>query len=221
MRSLATVLLPLLAGLGCASHQAERTHVLFHEPFNNLNEWHLEGQTDGITIARPAELRIECQSKMGMVGAMAFCRRDFPDHIAFEYDLVVERHNGLLITFVAMRGVNGEDAIGGVPPRTGVFDDYTGEHASTRSYHVSVCRYEDDGTHTGVSNWRRNPGLHLMTSGTDWCTETGRVYHVRITKDGPRCAVDVNGVRGAAFVDPQTLAGSIPAAGKIGFRAIG
>jgi hypothetical protein len=221
MRNVAAILLPLLVGLGCSSHRAETNRVLFHDPFVNLDQWHLEGQTEGVTIAAPGELRLACRSKMGMVGAMAFCRRDFPDRIAIEYDLIVEQHKGLLITFVAMQGVHGEDAIIGVPPRQGVFDDYTGERASTRSYHVSVCRYEDDGTHTGVSNWRRNPGLHLMTSGKDWCTETGRVYHVRITKDGPRCAIDVDGRRGAAFIDPKTLPGPIPTAGKIGFRAIG
>jgi len=221
MRSVVGMLVPLLVGIGCASNRAEPNHVVFREPFNNFDQWHLEGQTEGITIPTPGELRLACRSKMGQVGAMAFCRRDFPDHIAIEYDLIVEQHNGLLITFVAMQGVNGEDAITGVPPRQGVFDDYVGEHASTRSYHVSVCRYEDDGTHTGVSNWRRNPGLHLMTSGKDLCTETGRTYHVRITKDGPRCAIDVNGNRGAVFVDPQTLTGPIPTAGKIGFRAAG
>jgi hypothetical protein len=108
-----------------------------------------------------------------------------------------------------------------VPPRTGVFDDYVGEHASTRSYHVSVCRYDDKGVHTGVSNWRRNPGLHLMVSGEDLCRQTNTPYRVRITKQGPTCAVFVNGQPGADFTDPQTLPGPIPTTGKIGFRAIG
>jgi hypothetical protein len=194
--------------------------VLFAESFKNLDHWHLEGLTQGASIA-DGELRLDCKSKMGFHGVMAFCKQDFPDNIAIEYDLLVEQHNGLFITFIAMQGVNGEDAITGVPPRAGVFDDYVGEKASTRSYHVSVCRYEDDGKHTGVSNWRRNPGLHLMVSGKDLCTETGKLYHVRITKHGPHCAVDVNGERGAEFTDPQTIAGPIPTVGKFGFRAIG
>jgi hypothetical protein len=192
--------------------------TLFEDSFQGLDHWHLEGQTEAITIPSPGTMRLDCQSKMGFVGAMAFCRRDFPDNIAIEYDLVVENHNGLLITLVAMTGLVGEDALTEAPPRTGVFEDY---YNGTRSYHVSICRYEDDGSHTGVSNWRRNPGLHLMVSGKDLCTETNTLYRVRITKCGSHCAVEVNGERGAEFVDPQTLSGPIPTAGKIGFRAIG
>jgi hypothetical protein len=192
--------------------------ILFEDSFQNLDHWHLEGQTGAITIASPGTMRLDCQSKMGFVGAMAFCRHGFPDNIAVEYDLLVENHNGLLITLLAMTGLNGEDALTEAPRRTGVFEDY---YNGTRSYHVSICRYEDNGAHTGVSNWRRNPGLHLMVSGKDFCTAINKLYHVRITKRGPRCAVEVNGERGAEFVDPQALAGPIPASGKVGFRAIG
>ncbi|HEV2295676.1 MAG TPA: DUF1961 family protein [Tepidisphaeraceae bacterium] len=207
---------------GCRSSGVSEHRVLLNEDFSNLDAWHAEGLTNAVTLSRAGELRLACEgSKQGSVGAMAFCTRDFPDCIAIEYDLLVENHNGLLITFVAMRGVNGEDAIDGVPPRRGVFDDYVGDNSSTRSYHVSVCRYDDSGKHTGVSNWRRNPGLHLMASGPDLCTEVGRTYHVRITKRGPACAVEVDGQLGSHFVDPQTLPGQIPTTGKIGFRAIG
>ena len=207
---------------GCKSFNASEPRVLLAERFVSLDAWHLEGLVGGVTLVAPAELRLACEgSKQGSVGAMAFCKTDFPDNIAIEYDLVVENHSGLLITFIAMRGVNGEDAITGVPPRQGVFDDYVGDNASTRSYHVSVCRYDDAGKHTGVSNWRRNPGLNLMVSGKDLCTEVGRRYRVRITKRGPACAIEVDGQPGAHFVDPQTLPGKIPTSGKIGFRAIG
>lgn len=216
---LAPVLVLLAAS---ATSPATATDLLFEEKFENLENWHLEGLKAGVSIPKAGELRLACEgSKQGSVGAMAFCKRDFPDNIAIEYDLVVENHSGLLITFVAMQGVDGQDAITGVPPREGVFADYVGDKATTRSYHVSVCRYDDEGKHTGVSNWRRNPGLNLMASGKDWCTEVGRVYHVRITKRGPSCRVEVDGKVGAEFTDPQTLSDPIPTVGKIGFRAIG
>jgi hypothetical protein len=195
--------------------------ALLEENFASLDRWHLEGLTQGVSL-RDGALRLACEgSRQGQEGVMAFCKQDFPDGIAIEYDLLVENHNGLLITFVAMQGVHGQDAITGVPARTGVFDDYVGENATTRSYHVSVCRYDDKGIHTGVSNWRRNPGLHLMVSGEDLCRQTNTPYRVRITKAGPSCAVFVNGRPGAAFTDPQMLPGPIPTTGKIGFRAIG
>jgi hypothetical protein len=195
--------------------------MLLDEPFHNLDRWHLEGLTAGVSL-QDGGLRLACEgSRQGYEGVMAFTKQDFPDHLAIDYDLLVEHRNGLLITFVAMQGLNGEDAIAGVPVRTGVFDDYVGAKATTRSYHVSICRYDDQGNHTGVSNWRRNPGLHLMTSGEDLCREIGKPYHVRITKSGPNLAVHVDGKPGANVVDPQTLPGPIPTVGKIGFRAIG
>jgi hypothetical protein len=192
--------------------------VLLEENFRNLDRWHLEGRTEGVSLA-DGQLRLACEgSEQGAVGTMAFLKENFPDNIAVEYDLVVENHNGLLITFIAMTGLKGEDAITEAPKREGKFPDY---YDGTRSYHVSICRYDDDGKHTGVSNWRRNPGLKLMVSGKDWCTEIGKTYHVTITKRGPHCRVEVDGKIGAEFTDPRTLPGPIPVGGKIGFRAIG
>ena len=213
------MLIPLLVTImtTTAPTTSPNAKVLLDEKFQNLDRWHLEGLKEGASI-KDGELRLDCKSKMGMHGVMAFYRESFPDNIVIEYDLHVEQHNGLFITFIAMTGLNGEDAITEAPKREGVFEDY---YNGTRSYHVSVCRYEDDGTHTGVSNWRRNPGLHLMVSGKDWCTEAGKTYHVKITKRGPLCRVEVDGRLGAEFVDPQKLPGPIPASGKIGFRAIG
>ena len=152
---------------------------------------------------------------------MAFFRPDLPDGIAVEYDLLVRESNGLVIAFVAVRGLGGEDMIADLPPRAGVFKDYVGEDALMRSYHVSVSRYDDTGAHTGVSNWRRNPGLHLMGQGEDLCKEIGRRYAIRIEKDGPRCALLVDGAPGPAFTDPGELPDAIPTVGKVGFRAIG
>jgi hypothetical protein len=208
----------LLIAMTTTTSPTTQSAVLLEENFKSLDRWHLEGRTDGVSIV-DGRMRLACEgSQQGAVGTMAFLKENFPDNIAIDYDLIVENHNGLLITFIAMTGLSGEDAITDAPKREGVFSDY---HDGTRSYHVSICRYDDDGKHTGVSNWRRNPGLNLMVSGKDWCTETGKKYHVTITKRGPHCRVEVDGKIGAEFTDPQTLPGTIPAGGKIGFRAIG
>jgi hypothetical protein len=194
---------------------------MFRETFENLDNWRWEGGGKAF-IVEPGVLRLDCAgSRQGGVGCMIFCRKDFPDRIAVEYDLLVRQSNGLVITFVAMRGLKGEDALTDLPPRAGIFGDYVGVAAAMRSYHVSVSRYGDDGVHSGVSNWRRNPGLHLMAQGQDLCKEIGRRYAIRIEKDGPRCALFVDGQPGPAFTDPGQLPDEIPTAGKIGFRAIG
>ena len=207
----------LLSTMTTTTTPTTQPRVLFEDKFKNLDNWHLEGLKEGISV-KDGELRLDCKSKMGMHGAMAFCKQDFPDNIAIEYDFIVEQHNGLFITLIAMTDVNGGDALKVNPPRTGIFEDY---YNGTRSYHVSICRYEDSGEHTGVSNWRRNPGLHLMVSGKDLCQETGKKYHVKITKRGGRCKVEVDGQGGAEFTDPEKLPGPIPVGGKFGFRAIG
>jgi hypothetical protein len=109
----------------------------------------------------------------------------------------------------------------GVPPRKGKFIDYTGKNATTRSYHLSLSRYNDKGEHTGVSNWRRNPGLALVGQGPDPCEKTGEIYHVAIIKRGALCQLQVNGDVVSGFIDDQIDEEEIPRDGKIGFRAIG
>jgi len=200
--------------------------VLFSDTFDTgLSNWHHEGighldivQSDDGQRA----MRLDCTgSEQGGRGCHAFCTVDFPDHIAVEYDLLVRKSNGLVITFVAMKGLNGEDMITDLPPRQGFFDDYVGWDAKTKSYHVSVSRYDDEGVHTGVSNWRKNPGLQLMGQGSDLCKEIGKRYAIRIVKDGAHLQLGVDGVLAHEFTDSDTQGMTFPDSGKIGFRAIG
>ena len=197
--------------------------VLFEEKFENLDSWRHEG--GGIMKLDAGEkgaLRLECVgSGQGKVGAQAFCLKDFPDGVAVEYDLKVLTKNGLVIAFLAMKGSKGEDLFdAALPARTGVFGDYV-RNDRLVSYHVSVSRYDDKGEHTGVSNWRRNPGLVLMKEGPDLCQEINRWYRIRLIKDGGHCQLGVDGKLAHEFTDPGELKSPLPADGKIGFRAIG
>jgi len=195
--------------------------LLFSDPFEDLDNWHREGGGRA-TLPEKGVMRLDCTGgRQGGVGCMMFCRKDFPDGIAVEYDLLVRESNGLVITFLAMRGLNGEDIVTDLPAREGMFKDYVGDDALLRSYHISISRYNDKGEHTGVSNWRRNPGLHLMGQGDDLCKEIGKKYAIRIEKDGPRCAIFVDGRPGPSFADQGDLPDEIPTEGKTGFRAIG
>ncbi len=211
---------------GCSNNQIALKdtagNMIYQDNFENLDNWHFEGLVEGVTNPQPGIMRLDCSgSKQGGAGCMSFCKQDFPDNISIEYDLYVEEKNGLVITFIAMQGINGEDAITGVPPRTGLFSDYIGENASTRSYHVSISRYDDEARHTGVSNWRRNPGLHLMGQGDDPCKDIRKCYHINIIKTGATCKIYVDGKLASEFTDPQTIDDKIPTSGKIGFRLIG
>jgi len=193
---------------------------LFSDSFDNLSNWHHEG-LGSMTQPEPNLMQLNCTgSAQGGTGCMAFCKEDFPDSILIGFDLRVLTTNGLLIAFVASRGRQGEDMLAGLPPRRGVFADYV-FNPRLRSYHVSLSRYDDDGVHTGTSNWRRNPGLFLMEQQPDLCKEPRRWYHVAILKEGPLLCMAVDGSTAAGFLDHNEIPDAIPGAGKIGFRAIG
>ncbi len=174
-----------------------------------------------MTLVEPGVMRLDCTgSKQGGQGCMAFCKKDFPDNICVEFDFFMEKNDGLTITFIGMKGVRGEDALDGLPAKKGVFADYV-QNKRLQSYHVSICRYNDVGRHTGVSNWRRNPGLNMMLSGKDLCKVPQKKYRVAIFKKGPQLQLQVDGKVASDFTDPRKLPGEIPTDGKIGFRLIG
>ncbi|HPI73325.1 MAG TPA: DUF1961 family protein [bacterium] len=196
--------------------------ILFQDNFRHLDHWHLEGHTSGVSLTNDGWLRLDCTgSQQGGVGAHAFLREDMPDSICLQFDLLIEKKNGLVITFLGLQGRNGEDAITEIPRRRGLFAEYTGEHAAVRSYHLSLSRYDDQGVHTGVSNWRRNPGLVLVGHGPDPCTEINRIYRVAIIKQGRRCQLQVDGEVVSGFIDREAADSQAPGPGKIGFRVIG
>jgi len=194
--------------------------VLYEDTFADLDNWHHEGRGE-LTQPEASVMQLNCVgSRQGSAGCMAFCRTDFPDNIAIEYDLRVLTTNGLIITFVAAQGRNGEDMIAELPAREGIFADYI-FNPGLRCYHSSVSRYDDKGVHTGVSNWRRNPGIFLMAQQDDLCKEPRQWYHVTVVKKGPLLQMAVDGQLAGGFVDPDEIPEPIPTDGKVGFRAIG
>jgi hypothetical protein len=186
--------------------------------------WHHEG-IGAIGPAPGGGMRLHCTgSRQGGEGCMAFFRPTLPDRIAYEYDLTVRSHGGLVINYLAIRGVSGEDMIedsGKLEPRTGIMANYYAKKWGLQSYHVSISRFNDKGEHTGTCNWRRNPGSILMAHGVDLVREINRRYHIRIVKDSGHCQLYVDGCCVHGFVDRNTARGAIPASGKFGFRLIG
>lgn len=202
----------------------ENLDLIQEDSFADFEQWHHEG-VGQIQPAPGGGMRLHCAgSRQGKEGCMAFFRPDLPDAIAVEYDVVIHSHGGLVINYLAIRGINGEDMIRDadcLKPRSGIMANYFSDEWGLQSYHVSFSRFDDSGTHTGTSNWRRNPGAILVGHGVDPCCTIGRKYHVRITKDCGACQFFVDGEYAHGFIDHNTAVFPIPDSGKFGIRLIG
>jgi hypothetical protein len=202
----------------------DNRELLHADDFADFSRWHHEGAGE-IAPAPGGGMRLHCfGSRQGGPGCMAFFRPDLPDHLAVEYDIVVRSHGGLVINYLAMRGLGGEDLIedaAKLPPRTGIMKDYYSVRKGLQSYHISFSRFDDDGTHTDTSNARRNPGMLLMAQGIDPCTETDRSYHIRAVKSRGHFQFHVDGKYCYGFIDRDESRHPVPDRGKFGFRLIG
>jgi len=197
-----------------------KTHIIFEDNFKNFDNWHHEG-IGLLTQPDSNMMQLNCiGSAQGKIGCMAFCKKDFSDNICIEYDLKVLTTAGLIITFIACQGRNGEDMLTELPEREGSFADYV-YNENLRCYHASLSRYNDDGIHTGVSNWRRNPGLFLMAEQPDLCKQPNKWYHITIIKKTKLIQMKVDGAVAGGFIDLNEIPEPLPISGKIGFRAIG
>jgi hypothetical protein len=202
----------------------DNLELLHQDDFADRANWHHEG----IGEAGPAPeggMRLRCfGSKQGDKGCMCFFRPTLPDGIAIAYDIIVRSHGGLVINYLAIRGLNGEDMIADrdkLPPRPGEMKCYFARKWGLQSYHLSFSRFNDKGIHTETSNWRRNPGCLLVGHGIDPCMAINRKYHLRVTKEQGHCQLFVDGAFAHAFIDRDTTRYPIPDYGKFGFRLIG
>jgi hypothetical protein len=198
--------------------------LLYADDFAGFDQWHHEG-VGRIEAAPGGGMRLHCfGSRQGGRGCMAFFRPTLPDQVTMEYDITVRSHGGLVINYIAIRGLRDEDMIEDahrLPPREGIMANYYALRWGLQSYHVSFSRFNDKGEHTATSNWRRNPGSLLVGHGVDPCTEINRRYHVRITKDKGHCQLFVDGRFAHGFIDRDASRHPIPDVGKFGFRLIG
>ncbi|MCZ7644962.1 MAG: YesU family protein [Planctomycetota bacterium] len=197
---------------------------LHADDFETLERWHHEGIGELVKLDGGG-MQLHCfGSQQGREGCMAFFRPTLPDQIAVEYDLTVHSHGGLVINYLAMRGLHGEDMLADaakLPPRPGIMANYYAEKDGLQSYHVSISRFGDDGQHTATSNWRRNPGGLLVGHGIDPCKEIGRRYRVRVVKDLGHLQFFADGQFAHGFVDWADAPRKRPDYGKFGFRTIG
>ena len=198
--------------------------LLYQDRFVDLSRWYHEGGGSLDTL-QDGGMRLHCLgSRQGGAGCMAFFRPGLPDQVSVAYDIIVYSHGGLVINYLAARGLHNEDLIedrNKLAPRTGEMKNYYARKWGLQSYHVSYSRFDDQGHHTNTSNWRRNPGCLLVGHGNDLVQELGRKYRIRITKDSGYLQLYVDGVFAHGVVDRDTSRYPIPDVGKFGFRLIG
>lgn len=197
---------------------------LFQEDWTSLDRWHHEG-VGQMVLLPGGGLRLHCLgSQQGGRGCMAFFRPDLPDQVAVSYDVIIHSQGGLMINYLAIRGLNGEDLIrdaAQLEPRTGIMANYYAKKWGLQSYHVSVSRFDDAGRHTDTSNWRRNPGGLLVGQGEDPIQAIGRRFQVRLVKDAGFLQLHVDGRYIHGVFDRDTSRYPLPDWGKFGFRLIG
>ena len=198
--------------------------LLHEESFQSLDNWHHEGAGE-LELLEGGGMRMACLgSQQGAPGCMAFFRPDLPDAVSIAYDVEVKSHGGLIINYLAIRGMQGEDLIEDAPklePRDGSMRNYYATKWGLQSYHVSYSRFGDDGTHTETSNWKRNPGCLLVGHGIDLVQELHRTYRLRLTKDAGCLQLFVDGQFAHGFIDRDSSRHPIPDWGKFGIRLIG
>ncbi len=202
----------------------KKLNLLYSDNFSDLVHWHHEGI--GELAADPdTGMQLVCSgSKQGAEGCMAFFRPTLPDHIRIDYDITVRSHGGLIINYIAMRGLKGEDIIQDrhrLPPRTGVMADYFSATRRLQSYHISFSRFDDNGVHTDTANVRRNPGGLLVGEALDPCVEINRPYHITIFKSSGHLQFYVDERFVCSVFDRDRSDYPIPDRGKFGFRLIG
>ena len=203
----------------------ENAELLHEDDFSGgFDRWHHEGIGE-IAPGPDGQMRLHCfGSHQGAEGCMAFLRPTLPDLVAVEYDLTVRSHGGLIINYIAIRGLGGEDMIDDrdkLEPRTGIMANYFSKVWGLQSYHMSISRFSDKGVHTGTCNFRRNPGCLLVAHGIDLVRQIDRTYHIRLIKDAGHFQLFVDDQCAMGFVDRDTSRYPIPDYGKFGFRLIG
>lgn len=199
--------------------------LLHQEDFSaGFERWHHEG-IGQLAPAPGGGMRLHCLgSTQGHEACMAFFKPNLPDRIAVSYDLTVRSQGGLVINYIAIRGLAGEDLVADrdkLPPRSGVMADYFSKHRGLQSFHLSMSRFNDKGQHTGTCNVRRNPGSLLVAHGMDMIKEINRTYRITLMKDAGHLQLLVDDQHILGVVERDVSQYPIPDTGKFGFRLIG
>jgi hypothetical protein len=149
---------------------------------------------------------------------------DFPGSFIARWEAQnLETDAGLVIVFLAARGVNGEDIFDpSLPSRDGTFTQYT--EGSIKSYHISYYANAAHNPGRGHANLRKNNTFSLLQKGRVGIpTDSTFKHQITLVKEGPRVRLYVDERKVIDYIDTTPVVdgvdtGAALGAGKIGFR---
>ncbi len=113
-------------------------------------------------------------------------KQDFKDPYIIEFEYRSVSDHGLTMVFWNAFGLNGQDIFSW--ERTGKYEEYVSSNLT--AYHCTFHRFG-----TGVSNFRKAPGFHLVSSEKDPVVATDRTIHkMVIASTGKRQRIFVDGL---------------------------
>lgn len=150
--------------------------------------------------------------------------QDFPDSFLARWEAQnLETDAGLVIVFLAARGVNGEDIFDpSLPSRDGTFTQYT--EGSIKSYHISYYANAAHNPDRGHANLRKNNTFTLLQEGKVGIpTDSTDQHQISLVKEGPRVRLYIDERKVIDYTDATPVVdgvdtGAALGAGKIGFR---
>ncbi len=229
--SILLVLLVTLAAPASSAQQAKEISDSIPEPGKLLYQTSMASQksvSDWI-MEGPGKLEFK-QGWMEMYSPdeaghhVFWAPKDFPDSFIASWEAQnLETDAGLVIVFMAARGVNGEDIFDpSLPPRNGTFTQYT--EGSIKSYHISYYANAAHNPDRGHANLRKNNTFSLLQQGSEGIpTESMDSHQISLVKEGPRVRLYVDERKVIDYTDTTPIVdgvdtGTALGAGKIGFR---
>jgi Domain of unknown function (DUF1961) len=191
---------------------------------DNMNNWIKEGQI--ISKVDKGQLYIESYDKeVDNPKGNVWWKNDFINPYMIEFECQSLSDEGLIMIFWNAFGLDGKDVFSW--ERTGKYEEYI--NSNLTAYHCSLHRFK-----TGLSNIRKAPGFHLVSSVEDPVdTNDRRVHKIVVASAGNRQRIFVDGKLIHDFIDegkpcmnekgwqhilPCKGTGSVPVHGAFGLR---
>lgn len=226
------IAMQLGAVLGVCAAPAKEPQMLLEENFDRYAEgtgvpegWWVEGG-EKVWIEK-GHLRVQANPKDGKISAdkhetvcTVWCPKEIKGDACIEFDACV------LASETDVRNINFffyyRDPAGKPLAETkaqrqdGAYDRYHGLDGYILTFLADVPKsrqYHPDGTAKARLRLRRCPGFQLADETYDYHCEIGRVYHVKLVREGGQVTCAIDGKVYLRWQDPKPLE-----AGLVGFR---